>query len=163
MKLSFKKLVVGFCLALLFQGVNAAGYSHPGVARLLAGDEPPAGIVVEVLAWDRASWSWAAPMIADLRARVQARFPGTHIAVVSHGGEQFQLTYDRIEQQPQVLAQLTSLSDEGVDIHVCGAHSQMKGVPETDYIDFVDVSPSGPAQINDYISLGYRHILLNRR
>jgi intracellular sulfur oxidation DsrE/DsrF family protein len=163
MKSHIKRLFAGLFLALLMQSASASSYSHPAIARLLAGDEPPPGVVIELLAWDNRTWTWAAPLIADLRAQLEAKFPGTHIAVVSHGGEQFQLTYDRIDEQPQALAQLTSLSDQGVDIHVCGAHSYNRNVPETDYIDLVDVAPSGPAQINDYISMGYRHILLNRR
>jgi hypothetical protein len=35
-------------------------------------------------------------------------------------------------------------------------------VPETDYLDIVDVSPSGPAQVNDYLSLGYRLVVLRK-
>jgi hypothetical protein len=42
------------------------------------------------------------------------------------------------------------------------AHSRWNAVAETACIDLVDVSPSGPAQINDYIKLGYNHILLQK-
>jgi len=156
-------LLIPLCLSLLWQSaVSAAPYSHPEIDRLLAAEQEPDGVVFELLAWDDATWSWAAPMIADLRAQLQTRYPDVDVAIVSHGGEQFQLTHDRIKQQPQALASLQSLSNEGVNLHVCGTHSQWNDVPESAYIDIVDVSPSGPAQVNDYIKLGYHHILLNR-
>lgn len=140
----------------------AAGYSHPHIQRLLVADEPPNGVVFELVHWDDDTWRWAAPMIADLKMQLQAKFPDIDVAIVSHGGEQFQLTRDRIGDQPGVLAQLQSLTGDGVNLHVCGTHSQWNDVPVSDYIDIVDVSPSGPAQVNDYVALGYRRIVLRR-
>jgi intracellular sulfur oxidation DsrE/DsrF family protein len=144
------------------QAATATDYSHPTINRLLAADETPDGVVFELIAWDDNTWMWAAPMITDLRRQLLAKFPGVDIAVVSHGGEQFQLTRERIGEQAPALAQLETLTGQGVELHVCGAHSLMSDVPISAYIDIVDVSPSGPAQINDYIKLGYRHILLSR-
>lgn len=140
----------------------ATEYSNPSVNRLLALDERPDGVVFELISWDKSTWQWAAPMITDLRQQLRARFPGIDVAIVSHGGEQFQLTRERQQEQPQAIAQLTALVEDGVGLHVCGTHSSWKGVDETAYLDIVDVSPSGPAQINDYIKLGYQHVLLQR-
>ena len=116
----------------------------------------------ELLSWDEKTWTWAAPMIREFRQRLQAKFPDIDIAVVSHGAEQFQLTKNEAEKQPEAIASLRSLNEEGVNLHVCGTHSGWQNVDEEAYLDFVDVSPSGPAQINDYIKLGYTHILLRR-
>ena len=152
-------------LSLLFSlstSVFATGYSNPDIERLLRAPEAPDGVVIELLSWDEQTWNWAAPMITDLRQQLLEKFPDTDVAVVSHGGEQFQLTRDRAQEQPEAIAQLSALSEQGVDLHVCGTHSSWRDVPDTAYIDIVDVSPSGPAQINDYIKLGYRHIQLQR-
>ena len=157
-----KKLSLMVYAMLFACQVQAQGYSHPTIDRLLQADETPDGVVFELVAWDEFTWSWAAPMIADLRAQLKQKFPQVDVAVVSHGGEQFQLTRDRAGQQPKAIAQLQSLTADGVDLHVCGAHSLWNDVPVSSYIEIVDVSPSGPAQLNDYIKLGYRHILLQK-
>ena len=134
-----------FCLGAVAQ---AAEYRHATVSRLLQAEQAPDGVVFELISWDQKTWQWAAPMI--------------DVAVVSHGGEQFQLTKSAAQQQPRAIAQLQSLTDEGVNLHVCGTHSYWNDVEESAYLDMVDVSPSGPAQINDYIKLGYTHILLQK-
>jgi intracellular sulfur oxidation DsrE/DsrF family protein len=149
------------CVMLLFSASSlAADYSHPQVERLLAADRPPEGVVFELLAWDQRTWSWAAPMIADLRAQLRRKYPAVPVAIVSHGGEQFQLTRSRALQQPGAVDQLTGLVEEGVELHVCGAHSLWQQVPLSDYLEIVDVVPSGPARVNDYVELGYTLILL---
>jgi len=170
MKITFKHIsklavtlvaIVG--LQLLGQAVVlAAGFSNPQVNRLLQSDEAPDGVVFEMISWDKNSWVWASPMIAGLRQQLTAKFPQLDIAIVSHGGEQFQLTRERQHEQPQAIAQLVEMVEAGVSLHVCGTHSSWRDVPDTAYISIADVSPSGPAQINDYIKLGYEHILLEK-
>ncbi len=155
-----KLLVLAICAGLLAQPSFGGGYSHPHIDRLVAADNPPGGVVFELVHWDEATWTWAAPMIADLREQLRSRFPGLDVAIVSHGGEQFQLTESRVHEQPEAIAQLRSLADEGVNFHVCETHSEWNDIPISEYIDIVDVSPSGPAQVNDYIALGYRRIIL---
>ena len=157
-----RSLILAICLVLLSPLTHADGYSHPHIERIIAADEPPEGVVFELVFWDDNTWTWAAPMISDLRAQLQNRFPGLDVAIVSHGGEQFQLTQSRVDEQPEAIAQLLSLADEGVDFHVCGTHSEWNDIPTSEYIDIVDVSPSGPAQVNDYIALGYRLIVLRK-
>ena len=162
MKAKLQNLLTTVFLLLLSWPLVAAEYSHPTINRLLASEDPPDGVVFELVHWDDDTWSWAAPMIADLRSQLQGKYPEIDVAVVSHGKEQFQLTHDRIGEQPEALSQLQTLTDEGVNLHVCGTHSQWNEVPESDYIDIVDVSPSGPAQVNDYLKLGYRLVVLRR-
>lgn len=149
-------------LLLSVQPLVAETYSHPQVERLLAADEAPDGVVFEVLSWDSKTWTWAAPMIRDLRKQLRERYPDLDIAVVSHGAEQFQLTQDAASKQPSAIETLSDLNQDGVNIHVCGVHSSWEDVSEDSYIDIVDVSPSGPAQINDYVNLGYSKVLITR-
>ena len=153
-------------LLLLFSvtaaSLPAAEYRHPEVEALLLSDESPDGVVFELLSWDSNTWAWAAPMLKDFRARLQVKFPGLDVVVVSHGSEQFQLQKNLVSDQPEAIATLQSLSGEGMNIHVCGVHYAWNNVSEDSYLDFIDVAPSGPARINDYKNLGYKKILLRK-
>jgi len=146
----------------LFSGAGAAGLDTPDIRKLFDLPEAPPGVVVELIEWEAGSWQWATPLLIELRQRLRQRFPETDLAIVSHGGEQFQLTRERRDEQPQALARLQGLVDDGVDLFVCGTHSSWRDVPDSAYLDFVKVAPSGPARINDYIELGYVHIRLDR-
>ena len=76
-----KKLILfGFVLLIASQ-VQAGQYSHPTIKRMLQASEPPDGVVFELVSWDEHTWSWAAPMITDLRAQLQRKFPQVDVAV----------------------------------------------------------------------------------
>ncbi|NNJ91251.1 MAG: DsrE family protein [Gammaproteobacteria bacterium] len=156
-----KNIILLFVLCLFSLNLPAT-HHYPSVEKILASDNEPDGIVFELLSWDENTWTWAAPLLKEYRKRLLAKFPDIDIAVVSHGGEQFQLTREEAANQPMAMQTLQTLSDEGVSLHVCGTHSSWKDVSEDSYIDIVDVSPSGPAQINDYIKLGYTKIVLSK-
>ncbi|MBL7000029.1 MAG: DsrE family protein [Gammaproteobacteria bacterium] len=152
-------------VVLAVSGLNplyAADYQHPEVNRLLQATETPDGVVFEISSWDKNSWQWAAPLISSLHRQLKDKFPAIDVTIVSHGGEQFQLTRQRQQEQPQAIAQLTELVSEGVNLHVCGTHSSWKNVDPSEYIEIVDVAGSAPAQINDYIKLGYQHIFIQK-
>ncbi len=155
------RLLLSFLL-LFASRLPAAGLDSPDFRNLFAREQAPPGVVVELIEWQPGSWQWATPLLIELRERLRQRFPGTDLAIVSHGGEQFQLTRERRSEQPQATAGLQGLVDDGVDLFVCGTHSSWRDVPEDAYLDFVKVAPSGPARINDYIELGYVHVRLDR-
>jgi intracellular sulfur oxidation DsrE/DsrF family protein len=146
---------------LLVLNSNTFASHKDKINQLLKAEETPAGVVFEVLTWEENTWDWAAPLIAQYKKLLEKKFPGIDIAIVSHGSEQFQLIKSVANQQPEGIKQLNMLGNEGVDIHVCGVHSGWEDVPASAYIDIVDVSPSGPAQINDYRNLGYVLILID--
>ncbi len=155
-------LVLLLLTVMALPGVRAAGLDTPDMHRLFAREEAPPGVVVELIEWQDNSWQWATPLLIELRERLRQRWPDTDLAIVSHGGEQFQLTREQRGQQPRALAQLQGLVEDGVDLFVCGTHSSWRDVPQEAYLDFVQVAPSGPARINDYVDLGYVHIRLDR-
>ena len=155
-----QSLALVACLLLSVNPLTAGNYSHPEIDRLLQSAEAPTGVVIEVISWDPNTWDWATPMIRQFREQLDQRFPGIDVAVVSHGAEQFLLTRDNLANTPAVLDGLTDLADQGVDFHVCGTHSEWRGVDESEYADLVNVSASGPAQINDYKNLGYQLVIL---
>ncbi|MBT4123052.1 MAG: DsrE family protein [Candidatus Ruthia sp.] len=151
-------------LLLLISSTVAANYTHPSVSHLIQADNNPDGVVFELIESDKRTWEWAAPMIKDLKDQLKEKYPEIEIAVVSHGREQFQLTKKRANRQKGAISILEDLvRKEDVSLHVCGTHSSWYDIPESSYIDIVDVAVSGPAKINDYINLGYQPIQLYKK
>ena len=146
---------------LLLSSTIMANYTHPAVDRLLQSDNTPEGVVFELIENDKKTWEWAAPMLKELRDQLKEKYPNIEIAIVSHGREQFQLIKQRGIRQKEEISILENLvQKKDVDLHVCGTHSSWYDIPESNYIDIVDVAVSGPAKINDYINLDYQLILL---
>lgn len=154
-KFSLMAILLFFCTSVWSQE-----YKNYEVEKLLNANEAPSGVVFEIITWEKNAWDWATPMLKQFRTQLLTKFPELDIALVSHGGEQFELVKSKEAENKQSFKVLKSLTNEGVDVHVCGTHSSWRDVPEAAYADFIDVSPSGPAQINDYIKLGFTHILL---
>ncbi|MCG7930362.1 MAG: DsrE family protein [Candidatus Thiodiazotropha lotti] len=131
------------------------------IERLLQAKEEPAGVVFEILEDDDDALGWALPKIAKLSARLRERFPDLAIAVVTHGREQFALLAD---ESDGLLAPIhedaRQLRADEIDLHVCGTHASWDGYIPEDFPDYIDVSPSAPAQIRDYQNLGFVLIVL---
>ncbi len=149
---------LGFCF--LSTSLLAQKFQNDEVDQLLAKNKESVGVVFEIMTWDKNAWEWAAPMVKQFRQELLAKYSDLDIAIVSHGGEQFDLTKEKNKTSNKPLETLKSLSNEGVDVHVCGTHSSWQNVSDDAYVEFIDVSPSAPAQINDYIKLGYVHVTL---
>ncbi|MCG8025647.1 MAG: DsrE family protein [Candidatus Thiodiazotropha endolucinida] len=131
------------------------------VDRLLEADEEPVGVVFEIIEDDDDALGWALPKIERLSAQLRKRFPELPIAVVSHGREQFGLLADEAEGlMAPIHDKARQLRDDDIDLHVCGVHAGWDGYTPEDYPAYVDVSPSGPAQIRDYRNLGFVLIVL---
>ncbi len=158
----FSRLTLVIFLLQFHSSLFASEYSNLSVNKILQSSDAPDGVVFELISWDKYTWQWASPMINSLRNQLKTKFPEIDVAVVSHGGEQFQLTKDKVHEQAKGIAQLSELVEDGVDLHVCGTHSSWRDVPDSAYIDIANVAPSGPAQINDYVKLGYKHVLLQK-
>lgn len=144
-------LVSVLCLAAAAQAAD-----HPLIAKLLAQDQPPSGVVFEIVTGDPQALSWAVPQVTDYAKRLRARFPGLEIAVVTHGQEMFVLQKDRRAAAPAVHAGIEALSrEQGIPVHVCETYAGWRGVGAEAFPDYVNVAPAGPAQVNDYLQLGY--------
>jgi intracellular sulfur oxidation DsrE/DsrF family protein len=133
------------------------------VDHLLLTDVEPDGVVFEILEDDGDALGWALPLVTRLSIQLRERFPDLSIAVVTHGREQFALLSGEAD------GLLSAIHDDArqfesadIDLHVCGVHAGWDGYTPEDFPDYVDVSASGPAQINDYRSLGYEVIMLQR-
>ncbi|MES9830561.1 MAG: hypothetical protein ABW201_20100 [Candidatus Thiodiazotropha sp.] len=149
-----------FSLILLLS-LSSLSVADAQIDRLLEADEAPVGVVFEVIEDDDDALGWALPKITRLSAQLRKRFPELPIAVVSHGTEQFGLLADEAEGlMAPIHAKARQLRDDDIDLHVCGVHAGWDGYTPEDYPAYVDVSPSGPAQIRDYRNLGFVLIVL---
>ena len=92
---------------------------------------------------------------------LRQRFPDIDIAVVSHGGEQFGLVSSEIKQNKNIHNLVESLvKKDDIPVHVCGGHASWYDVKAEDFPDYIDVAPSGPTAINNYVEMGYKLIIL---
>lgn len=153
--------VVTTLLLLILQAVASAS-SLDHVERLIQAENPPDGVVFEIIE-GADGLRWAIPQIIRYSERLRSRFPELSIAVVSHGREQFALQSTAREQFSEVHTLVQGLGrQQGIPVHVCGTHAGWYGVKPEDFPDYVDVAPTGPAQIRAYEELGYELILISR-
>jgi intracellular sulfur oxidation DsrE/DsrF family protein len=130
------------------------------VDAIVAGNEAPEGVVFEIIDRDWEYLDRAMPEIQELVSKLRERFPSIDIAVVSHGFEQFGLTTPQLNANEPLKKSVQSLVDSDIPVHVCGTFADWQGVDQSSFHKLVDVSPAGPAQINDYISLGYVKVVV---
>ncbi len=159
-------------LSTIFSGKRAAAWllvlltlNAPAatVDEILARQQPPEGVVFELVEGSKQDLNWAIPRIREETMRLRARFPDLPIAVVSHGREEFGLTRAEAEKRPEVHEMVKDLSGNlEVPVHVCATHAAWYDVPPEAFPDYVEVSASGPAQINDYIALGYLLVIVSK-
>jgi intracellular sulfur oxidation DsrE/DsrF family protein len=123
--------------------------------EILAMNESPVGVVVEVIEPGAIALEQTITAIGQAAVKIRQKFPDLPVAVVSHGVEQFFLTSTSIEQHQSLKSNVQKLVGDDVDLHVCGTHASWRGVTPEEYPEYIDVSPAGPAQINDYLNLGY--------
>lgn len=141
-------------------------FPFPGLAKespiQFVLDDParPGGVVFEIVAADDAYLNLALPQIEQMTAQLRERFPDLPVAVVTHGGEQFSLTHQEADEHEIAHASAQALVRNNVPIHVCGTHASWRKLGREDFPDYVDVAPSGPAQVRAYEALGYELILL---
>jgi len=148
-----------FLVALFFSRVDA--FAADEIDALLSARDAPPGVVFEIVSGDMEALGRLLPGLRADIGRLRARFPGLPIAVVSHGQEQFALSRNHRAKEPELHAIAEQMvTGEDVDLHVCGAHAGWFGLDPGDFPDYVDVSASGPAQINDYRALDYVLITL---
>lgn len=149
-----------FLTSLAVVGIAQA---NDDVERLILSGEQLVGVVFEIVEGEDDALEWALPQVGRLSKRLRERFPGLDVAVVTHGSEQFGLLSSRKDGPlSSIHTDAIELSERGVSLHVCGAHAGWYGHDATDFPSYVDVSASGPAQLNDYANLGYEVVRLEQ-
>lgn len=117
--------------------------------------QAPPGVVFEILAPNETSWQRIQPDLMSAIEALREQFGDIDIAVVSHGNEQFALLTKNQDLYAGLHKGVLDLGQQGVDVHVCGTYASWRDIKPEEFPDYVDVSASGPAQINDYKALGY--------
>lgn len=148
---------LALCLMGLAVPVFAASTSNATpLETVLAAEQPPQGVVFEIVDRDERALHRALPWVAEAAKRLRARFPGLSMAVVSHGREMFALKESARAENAEVhdLAQQLG-RQEGIPIHVCETHAGWRGAVPEDFPKYIDVASTGPAQIRDYQALGF--------
>jgi len=130
------------------------------VEELLSREEAPSGVIFEIVDADESALRERLPAVRGAIDRLRQRFPQLEFAVVSHGREEFALQSRYRDDQAEIHAQVRSLVDASVPVHVCGTHAGWYGIGAEDFPAYVDVAPSGPAQISLYRELGYELIII---
>jgi intracellular sulfur oxidation DsrE/DsrF family protein len=126
---------------------------HPQVAKWIESQQPPLGVVFELLSREPHFIEKRTPYIETQIVALKQAFAELDIVIVSHGRELNALT---LTQQTQPYMQtFENLSRQGVNIHVCEVVAARLNKTADDFPRFIDVTPSGTAQLNDYKQLGY--------
>jgi len=118
--------------------------------------EQPDGVLFVVMEQDEEALQWVLPRILHYTRQLRAAWDGLPIAVVSHGDEMLALVTELNSLYPDVHENLQLLvNDYDASFHVCGSFAAMSDIEAADFPDYVDVVPSGPAQMTDYRQLGF--------
>ena len=141
--------------------MGAASASSLTLDELLAQGKPPAGVVFEIVDRDPQALQFALPWVKQAAEKLEERFPGVPMALVTHGQEMFALQEKDKEKNAALHQQVQSLKrDKGIPVHVCETYASWKGVAPEAFPSYIDVAPSGPAQINNYIALDYQRLIV---
>lgn len=141
--------------------VTNAGASPLTLDQLLDRDKPPAGVVFEIVDRDPQALEFALPWVKQASERLEERFPGVPMALVTHGQEMFALQSNVKEQNAAVHEQVQSLKrDKGIPVHVCETYAGWRGLGPEAFPSYIDVAPSGPSQVNNYLALDYVRLVV---
>ena len=144
-----------FFIFLLFQTGVVNATPQDDINTILTQKQAPFGVVFEVVEGDDDALEWAMPAINTFVTQLRKRFPDIGLAVVTHGSEQFGLMTSEQKEMPEVHKTVQTLVASDVPVHVCGTHASWYGKDANDFPDYVDVSPAGPTEINNYEDMGY--------
>jgi intracellular sulfur oxidation DsrE/DsrF family protein len=149
------------CILLLLLSSSAHADSAQEVDALIARNEAPPGVVFEVAQKSETALELAVPRVKQYAERLRARFPQLKIALVTHGREEFALLKDKAEQYKPIQSSVRELvKNQDIAVHVCGTHASWFDKHPEDFPDYIDVAPSGPAQIRNYRELGFVLVVL---
>lgn len=156
-------LKLGLMFYLLSSAPAMAAEKADPIADILTMKEAPSGVVFEIASSDAQALRWAVPRIESYVQRLRERFPGLDVAVVSHGKEQFALTRENQDSEQKIHQGVQRLSkDQSVSVHICETYASWHSVDASEFPDYIQVSATGPMQVNDYKDLGYVLVRLRR-
>lgn len=141
---------------------TASAGNQEQINQIMALQDPPFGVVFEIVEGDDNALNWAIPEVNRLVQQLRERFPEIGLAVVSHGSEQFGLMTSRQGENTRAHKTVQSLVANDVPVSVCGTHASWLNKNDMDFPDYVHVAPSGPAEISNYQDIGYELVVMER-
>lgn len=156
----FSKFLLSASLFLFTPYLQA--WAASPIDPVLQARQEPAGVVFEIATSKSDSLDWALPLVKNYIDQIRQRYPHMQIAVVTHGRELFALQNSKQKSAAPVHTLTQQLVKDGVALHVCGTYAARKGLSEEDFPEYVNVAAAGPAQINDYIAVGYIRIKITK-
>lgn len=140
--------------------LSTNAYAFNALSELLTQDRPP-GIVIEITSGDPLYLKKIMPELKQDINNLQKKFKDLPVAIVSHARESLILSNDGSSKHKKLHKQIKELSDNtNTTVHVCGTYASWFNISESDFPEYINVSPAGPVQVDDYIELGYIHIEL---
>ncbi len=152
--------IAGFITLLALSSLSYANPHAEEMDRILAQKEEPTGVVFEIVTSESDSLDWALPMVNDYIGQLKSKFPEIEVVIVTHGNEQFALATSKAEKKTKVHSLTQQLNKQGVQLHICGTLAGWRGLTDEDFPDYVNVAAAGPAQINDYVSVGFTLLVI---
>lgn len=153
---------VGLIALLALSNLSYANPHAEEIEKILAQKEEPMGVVFEIVTSKSNSLDWALPLVNGYIDKLKNKFPEIDVVIVTHGSEQFALTTDKAKKQTKVHSLTQQLNKQGVQLHVCGTYAGWRGLTDEDFPEYVNVAAAGPAQINDYVSVGYQLVIIRQ-
>jgi intracellular sulfur oxidation DsrE/DsrF family protein len=98
------------------------------VADMLTEDKAPDGVVFELIGNEDDYLLNALEKVQAYTDRLQKKFPGLGVAVVSHGAEQFNLTKNNQDKAKEAHSHVQQLVASDVPVHVCETHASWRDV-----------------------------------
>jgi intracellular sulfur oxidation DsrE/DsrF family protein len=124
------------------------------IAAFLSEKEEPFGLVIEIIEDNSDDWEWITPKLKNTIDQARKKYPDLQVAVVSHGKEEMALVKgDDNRQTKQKIRSL--VQDDNVNFHVCATHASWYQYKPEDFVEFVNVATSGPAQLQIYTDMGF--------
>jgi intracellular sulfur oxidation DsrE/DsrF family protein len=152
-------LVIQFAFS--SNAVYAMDEDQQVVADILKYEEAPDGVVFELIGNEGDYLLNALEKVKNYKEQLHRKFPELDIALVSHGLEQFNLTRNNQIKARVAHDYVQQLVASEVPVHVCETHASWRDVTPEDFPDYITVSTTGPAQINEYQELGYILVVID--
>lgn len=144
-------------LGLMLAGSAWANPSlHPKVANWIETNQAPPGVVLELLSREANFVEKRTTYIQHQITSLKQAFADLDVVIISHGRE-LDAFSNSFSRQPYQQA-FEQMHQQGVTVHVCEVVAGRVNKTIDDFPSFIDVAPSGTAQLNDYKKLGYRVI-----
>jgi len=143
---------------ILLLPLNAVAFND--LTALLNEKRPP-GVVIEITSGDPLYLKKIMPELKNDITKLQNKFKNLPVAIVSHARESLILSKEGSLKHTKLHKQIKNLSNQSnTTVHVCGTYASWFNISESEFPEYINVSPAGPVQIDDYTELGYTHIEL---